>query len=389
MAAPRSNQNPNDPGGARNSIRFDRAKLNEFLDDREAARPKNPGATGAARRVYVRLPYRVSAVAAKFVHPGGSESNVIVACRDLSAGGIALLHRTYVHKGTKCVLSLPDNSGEIVHVSGTVVRCTLVQGTVHEVGVSFDTTLRARDFVTLDPFADGFSFEQVSPDELKGTVLYVDDSEMDHALIRHFLRDTQLRLLTAGTRPEVLEKLTEGVDLILCDFHLSNDNGASITEYLRAEGVATPIIILTADTSQATRNLLIRAQANAFLGKPLAARTLYRAIAEFMVVGNTGGAVSSSLPADHPNRVLLGSFVNQIHELGRRLEKAIAEDSFETARALCLQIAGTSPVMGFEKLAAMAIESEKSVSASMSVTESVAPLRRLAEACRRVSERIS
>jgi len=389
MADPAGNKSKGVPKrvvpGPRNTIHFDAAQLGQFLDAREKLDPANKA--GVANRVFVRWPYRVATVTAKFFHPGGSESSFTVACRNLSAGGIGILHRTFLYKGTKCALLLPDTQGKLVNVPGKVVRCNHVQGTIHELGVEFDEPVRARDFVMMDPFADGFSFENVKPEDLKGTILYLEDSVLDQSLVRHFLRETQMRLLVADTAAAAHEKIAEGVDLILCDYNLGKENGVQFVQALRAEGIATPIIMVTADTSKQTRDAMMNAEANAFISKPLKAQTLFRAIAEFIVVGTSSSAFVSSLPMDHPNRGLLTTFVQQVRDYAKSLEKAVETNAIEQCRTLCLQVGGAAPVMGFDRLALVAKDAERSLEQGSKPAEAGGPLRRLIDSCRKVSDR--
>jgi HPt (histidine-containing phosphotransfer) domain-containing protein len=148
-----------------------------------------------------------------------------------------------------------------------------------------------------------------------------------------------------------------------------------------------PIILLTADTSPRTRQLLSKAQADAFLAKPLKPATLYQAIAEFMVAGE-GGVMQTALPAGHPSLGLLPTFVQQVRDYAKSLETAIASESASRCRALCLQIAGAAPVMGFDRLAAVARTAEEAVSANMHVPDAVGPMNMLVMACQQVSARM-
>ncbi len=366
---------------AKNTINFDTLALGKLLDELDA---KNGGKQNPKRQ-YVRWPYRVAAVKLTIQHQTGNPVTIYVACRNLSSGGIGVLHRAYVHKGTRVTIELPRVDGELIPIEGFVVRCVHVTGTIHDVGVQFNTPVQARDFVNLDPFADGFSLEKVNPEELKGNVLYVEDSTLDQSLVRHFLRETQLRLQVAVNKAEAVKKAAEGFDLILCDYNLGEDNGAEVVKELRDEGITTPIIMVTADKSPSTRAKLIDAQANAFLSKPLQQSMLFRAIAEFMISGASAGSLVSSLPPTHPNRALLPTFVEQVRDYAKGLEKTIKDNNVSRCRSLCLQIAGAAPVMGFEKLAELAQEAERAISASMSIQEAQSQLRQLMNGCIRVS----
>src|ERR1043165_8702517 len=228
----------------RNSVGLDEAALHTLLNERDQT-AKQFG--GIPKRQFVRWPFRVPTVKLVLYHPGGTPSTIYVACSNLSAGGIGALHRTYLHKGTSCVATLPKVDGSFIEVSGKIVRCSHVRGTIHDIGIQFATTVAVREFLRLDPFADGFSLECVNPAELKGTVLFLQDSEFDRAVIRHFLRETQLRVQFASSRGEAMARAFEAIDLILCDFNLGNDTGPEIVQALRAGGISVPIIMLTSD----------------------------------------------------------------------------------------------------------------------------------------------
>ncbi len=376
---PSSNITP----AARNSVRLDQTQLNRYLDEREAAK----GSDKAPARAFVRLPFRITTVELKLTHPGQSEATMQVACHNLSAGGLGVLHSAYIYPGTKCVIRLPNVDGRKIDVPGTVVRCQHAAGVVHDVGIRFTTPIEARDFVKLDPFADGFVLEKVDPEQLKGTVLFIGESALDQSVVRHFLRQTHVTLVLASTREEANARVMEGVDLILCDHDRAAGDAAAIVVGLREAGVPAPIIMLTADTGKETREALVRAKANAFISKPLKQDMLFRAMAEFMVVDDSASVFSTSLSPEHPNFGLLESFIGQVHEQADQLNGAIEGGDAARCRSLCLQIAGTAPVMGFEKLAAMAHAAEASLAATNSVKESMALLRILVSTCKRASSR--
>jgi len=369
--------------GARNSVRLDQAQLDRFLDERESA----GGGDKAPSRAFVRLPFRVATVELKLVHPGQSEATMNVACHNLSAGGLGVLHSAYVYPGTKCVVRLPNVDGRTVDVPGVVVRCQHARGVVHDVGIRFNTPIEARDFVKLDPFADGFVLEKVNPEQLKGTVLFIGESALDQSVVRHFLRQTHVTLVLAATQEEANARAAEGVDLILCDNDRAAGDAALIVSTLRSAGVPAPVIILTADTSKETREALVRAKASAFISKPLKQDMLFRAMAEFMVVDESSNVFSSSLPPDHPNFGLLESFIREVHAQADQLAGAVQAGDTARCRSLCLQIAGTAPVMGFDKLAGLAHAAESAVTSGKSVQDALAPLKILIATCKRATAR--
>src|SRR5687768_12470301 len=54
-----------------------------------------------------RFPYRRRGVELEVEHIGGTSSRLRVWTRNLSAGGISLLHGSFVHPGSRCELTLP------------------------------------------------------------------------------------------------------------------------------------------------------------------------------------------------------------------------------------------------------------------------------------------
>ena len=367
-----------------NSIRLDAARLNRFLDERDA---QSEQAENKPRRDFVRWAFRNVSIPLTVVHPGGSNAVMNVACRNLSSGGIAVLHSAYMHKGTRCFVSLPRADGARMTIEGTIVRCSHVSGTIHELGVQFLKPIDPKQFVALDPFANGFSLETVDPEQLQGTVLYIEDSSLDQALVRHYLRETQIRLIVCDNVEEGLKKASEGVDLILCDYTLGDSVGSNFVPRARDAGLSQPILIVTADTSAATRQELIKVSATAYITKPIKQETLFRALAEFMMLGADAGGISSTLPENHANVGLLETFVEEIRQHAKQLESAMIAENTQRARSICLQIAGSAPVMGFERLADLARLAERSLASTMSVVESAVPLRTLIGACQRTTSR--
>lgn len=73
---------------------------------------------------------------------------------DISHTGISLLHGTFVYPDTPCLITLLTLDGETVQVRGTVVRCRLVSGRVHELGVRFSESMNVDCFVNSNSTAN-------------------------------------------------------------------------------------------------------------------------------------------------------------------------------------------------------------------------------------------
>lgn len=369
-----------------NTLRMDGAALERFLSARDAAEGREEA---SLKRGFVRWPFRNTSVGLTVLHPGGSQAKFNVACRNLSSAGVGVLHSAYIHPGAACVIELPDNQGRSQTIEGVVVRCCHVQGTIHEVGIKLSTPIDTRQFLNIDPFSDGFSLESVNPDDLRGVVLFIGRTALDQAMVRHFLRETQVELITASTAEEGLEKALNGVDLVLCDSNPEQDDGPEIVRRLREASVSQPIIMLTADTSTQHRARLSQAEADAFITKPLKQTTLFRALGEFMMLNTGSAGMSSTLPANHPNLGLIETFVGEMREYGRQIDVAMGANDMSKIRGLCLQIRGSAPVMGFERLAELAVAAEKALGRAKTCAEAAVALRSLVSACQRLSARMA
>lgn len=109
------------------------------------------GTAFAAKRADARyaLPPGFS-VLGEFFLPEGATQRVIVSLRDISRGGLAMLHGNFIHKGTKCMFVVCDKDRKpVATASGEVVRCDHVKGAIHDVGVRFAAPLPASSLIKL------------------------------------------------------------------------------------------------------------------------------------------------------------------------------------------------------------------------------------------------
>jgi hypothetical protein len=71
----------------------------------------------------------------------------IVAPIDLSDTGIGFLHGSFLYPGTRCAVSLKAEDGTLLTAAGKIVRCRMITGHVHDVGVRFETPQHISAFV--------------------------------------------------------------------------------------------------------------------------------------------------------------------------------------------------------------------------------------------------
>lgn len=363
-----------------NSIRLDLPKLQkllDILDGREKERPRT-------NRKFVRWPYRHLCVQLTILHHDGSRSTIGVACRNISCGGLSFLHNAYVYPKSACEISLPHVSGKTVTIAGQIVRCCHLQGIIHEVGVKFDTPIRISDFVQEGRQADALCIEKVDTQTLRGSVLFVGGSELDREVVRHFLRDTALRVSCVNTVEEAQKRASEGTDLIFLDSEFDMSMDPPVITRLRDDGVSCPIVALMAGPSTAALHPATRSKCDAIVAKPITESTLQQVIAGLVRPDGRKGLFESSLEAMHPSRCLIHSFVEEARKHAEHLKEAMAHNDTQACVTLCRQIGGVAPVVGFELLGGLARKAEMAIATSGSLEEATPEIVRLIATCKRV-----
>jgi CheY-like chemotaxis protein/HPt (histidine-containing phosphotransfer) domain-containing protein len=388
MLTANSNHEPAPTQPARNTLGLSQAELARLAAELDAA----GGGPASQRRKFARWPYRNPMVNCDFGAAGTDQRSLTLAARDLSATGISLLHSAYAHTQARCAVHLPNlNSGQTVVVPGVVVRCRHVRGSIHEVALRFDQPINARDFVRIDPFEGCFTLESVEPERLVGSILHIEDSLTDRAMLRQCLRGTGLTVTSADSAQAGLERAKEPYDLILCAHELVDLEGVKLVESIRAAEIQTPVIILSADPSPQFRARVKACKANGFLAKPPSDAAVLRAVAEFLLMGGTGsdngGALYSTLDPASAHAELIPDYVAELRAIASVLTKALAADDAEAVRRACLKLMGSSRALGFDTVAQAAELAHKAVTASSSASESRKPIVALIGFCQRARVR--
>jgi DNA-binding NtrC family response regulator len=99
-------------------------------------------------------------------------------------------------------------------------------------------------------------------------VLIVDDENLVRWSLSERLRADDREILEAGTAAEAVERAATGVDLVLLDYKLPDDNGLSVLKRLRALDPDTVVIMLTAHKSVETVVEAMKAGAFDYATKP-------------------------------------------------------------------------------------------------------------------------
>lgn len=358
-------------------------KLNAILDRLDAADDSGH----RNKRSSTRCTFRRTDVPIRVHHPGGTSTTRTVATRNLSANGIGFLYPGFVHVGTRCELTLKRRLGGSDTVQGKVVFCGHIGGTFHQIGVRFDDKIFPKLYLDPGSYEDVETEAPADRSKLTGRVLYLDDQEMDRMLVQHYLRDTQIELVTVGLLKEAVEEQArKAFDLLLIDLNLTDCPGEMAIKELRDKGHQGPILLVTAETSPQRLAAAQKAGAVAVITKPYEATRLYGLIANWLGGGSAGtDAIFSSLPNASDMKAMLEKYVATVRSLAVEIQRSFEADEYERCRAICIGIKGSGSGYGFPQLSEAAKEAVKSLDATMSAQESAVQIQRLLDLCRRVA----
>ena len=110
--------------------------------------------------------------------------------------------------------------------------------------------------------------EEAFPGDVR--VLIVDDTEVNRLVTKRFLKKLQINFEEAEDgKAAVALVLSKNYDLILMDCQMPELDGYEATRLIRAKGINTPIIALTANAMPGDREKCLQAGMTGYLTKPL------------------------------------------------------------------------------------------------------------------------
>jgi signal transduction histidine kinase/CheY-like chemotaxis protein len=122
---------------------------------------------------------------------------------------------------------------------------------------------------------------------LSGKVLVAEDVENNQMLIRALLEKMGLEVTIAEDGNLALQKaLVEEYDLILMDIQMPNMDGYEAMKALRAHGMATPIIALTASAMKGYATQCLKAGFDGYISKPIDLNELTDLLGKYLSPGN-------------------------------------------------------------------------------------------------------
>ncbi|MHC4742894.1 MAG: ATP-binding protein [Planctomycetota bacterium] len=116
-----------------------------------------------------------------------------------------------------------------------------------------------------------------------GKVLVAEDSVTNQKLIELLLKRLGLKVTMVEDGLQALEAVrTHDFDMIFMDMQMPNMNGYEATKAMRSEGIATPVIALTANVMKGDDIKCFAAGCDEFIGKPLDRKKMLEVIGKYL-----------------------------------------------------------------------------------------------------------
>ncbi|MEL6328030.1 MAG: PilZ domain-containing protein [Planctomycetota bacterium] len=164
---------------------------------------------------------------------------------DLSARGVRLATRAYVHANVSCEVRLRSMAGEDVLVFGDVRWCDYVSEAGHRVGVEFEEIVDPRLFIKEALITATVEAEMPS-DEAHGGRILVALHPMRRPDVVQALEPLGHTFEVAGTPRDAFETFSNvSFDLLITDRNVGvSGKSATLVEVLREHGFRAPILLL-------------------------------------------------------------------------------------------------------------------------------------------------
>jgi signal transduction histidine kinase/CheY-like chemotaxis protein len=226
---------------------------------------------------------------------------------------------------------------------------------------SFDIMFTAADepSVADNSSTDENILNDMQKPNFSGEVLVCEDNELNQHVIYDHLTRVGLNAVIANNGREGVDCISERVkngkkqfDLIFMDINMPEMDGFEAASKISAMGVKTPIIALTANIMENSKELYIKDGMSGCLGKPFASHELWKCLAKFIPVEYYSDAVSVWTPEEDEKylRKMRLNFVRDNQTTYDKIVKAAQEGDYKLAHRLSHTLKGNAGQIGEKML---------------------------------------
>ncbi len=110
-------------------------------------------------------------------------------------------------------------------------------------------------------------------------ILIIDDSQVSRMIIAKSIASLNAEIIEAGSGQEgIIKAGKESPDIIILDLLMTDIDGFGVLEKLKENKSAVPVIILSADIQNSTKDRALKLGAKGFINKPVNPETLKQLI---------------------------------------------------------------------------------------------------------------
>lgn len=274
-----------------------------------------------SRRREVRYEYHAARLPVT-VHTGGpADMGLLMHGRNISRGGVSLLHGGFMHSGTPCTVVLSAVNGTTHMVTGLVVGCRHISRNIHEVCVRFHEKISIE--AICGPHARVCSLLAGAPDtpRLKGLAMCLARGDAARREIAGWLTAAGLDAVEARTFGTMMDKVKRLPFVVaVVDEADAEWKRGDAARSARTLGFGGGIIVIDPGIDDPTG-------ADAVVHRPLDPRTFYAALSRVVLerTGDEGRPIHSTLRGDAADRALLERFVESAHGAAAGLEVSLTK----------------------------------------------------------------
>lgn len=184
---------------------------------------------------------------------------------------------------------------------------------------------------------------------LTGHVLCADDNHDNRELVKYLVQKTGATVDLAEDGEKAVESaLTGSYQLILMDMQMPKMSGTEATELLIASGFSSPIVMLTANIDNESKEEVFACGASEHFAKPIDTQLFFRLLQKYL---NTSEGDSPQREINTEEfEALKQQFVGGLPSMRNQLMMAFKNENIEELNGLCHQLKGSAGSYGFNEI---------------------------------------
>lgn len=375
-----SRQSNSDPS-IRNTLSLEGLLYQRMLSKLDEGGKKNKP---SAKRIFRRLSYAHAKIAIHVESEGHNERTLIVATRNLSQGGVSILHSSFMYPKTELTVDLVTNKGQITPCHGTITRCEHRGGRVHEVGIKFDDEVILREYLHPNPKNLLHSREKIDEERMDIKLLIFSPNTDFSAVMRQILLPTNIRYKFVKTHEEAIELCREQ-DMVLCQLDTTTLQTSETIRVMREQGFANPIILAGHPTSEIDSHIMSACGADMILPWPCDEKTVLCSIGEYIFNTWTTESLENIRSCISPET--RNVLCMELAKIGITLDQYVRTNNQKGAHTACSRIRMLAPLLNLLALQSAINDLTERVAIENSL-ESLAPeLSQITFACKGLNKR--